>query len=206
MDIPEGSLCLTGQNVYELSNPGHAVALKQIAAAWQKSRGAMNFTGTLSLEDRFPHRDPRFQQLGHFVCGAAIAQVHLNLITGKIKVLKVVVAQDVGRALNPIDLEGQIEGAVVMEVGSALMEEHIPGQTLNFKNYPIPRSKDAPEIEAILVEVRGKDGPYGAKGAGEAVMGHSRAAILNAISDAAGIRITRLPVTPARLLEAIRMG
>jgi CO/xanthine dehydrogenase Mo-binding subunit len=130
--------------------------------------------------------------------------VHLDLITGKVRVLRVAVAQDVGRALNPVDIAGQVEGAVVMDVGSALMEEHIPGQTLSFKSYPIPRSKDAPEIEVILVEVAGKDGPYGAKGVGEAVMGHTRAAILNAVSDAAGIRITQIPVTPARLLKALQ--
>ena len=84
------------------------------------------------------------------------------------------------------------------------MEEHIPGKTLDFKSYTIPRAKDAPEIDVILVEVQGKDGPYGAKGVGEAVMGHSRAAIMNAISDAAGKRITQVPATPERVLAALR--
>jgi len=128
------------------------------------------------------------------------------VITGRSKVLKVVVAQDIGHAINPIDLEGQIEGAVVMELGSVLMEEHIPGQTLSFKTYSMPRAKDAPKIESILVETEGSHGPFGAKGVGEAMMGHTRAAMLNAICDAAGKRITRIPVTPGRLLQALRDG
>ena len=82
----------------------------------------------MDLEDQYPQHDRPFHQLGHFVCGAAIAQVHLNLLTGKVKVLKVVVAQDVGRAINPIGLEGQIEGAVVMEVGSAFNGRTYPRQ------------------------------------------------------------------------------
>ena len=205
LNVPAEILILTGTSVYEKNNPSNLVSLKQIANLWRQNGYETVFTGVMDLEDRFRHRDTNFHQLGHFVCGVAIAQVSLNKKTGKINVLKVDVAQDVGRAINPINLQGQIEGAVVMEVGSVLMEEHIPGQTVNFKKYPIPRAKDVPDIEVILVEVPGMDGPLGVKGAGEAVMGHSRAAILNAISDAAGTRITRVPVTPARLLRALDM-
>jgi CO/xanthine dehydrogenase Mo-binding subunit len=180
--------------------------LKEIAALWRENGKPTQFTGILDLEGRYPQRDARFMLTGNFVSGAAVAQVQLDVKTGKIKVLKVIVAQDVGRAINPIDLEGQIEGAVVMELGSVLMEEFVPGKTLNFKTYSIPRAKDAPEIESILVETEGSDGPHGAKGVGEAIMGHTRAAILNAICDAANKRITQLPVTPRRLLEALRNG
>jgi CO/xanthine dehydrogenase Mo-binding subunit len=206
LEVPVADLCLTRQGVREISRPGQPVTLRQIASFWRECGKATVFTGVLDLEEHYPDRDPRFSQLGHFVCGAAIAQVRLDRLTGKVKVLKVVVAQDVGRAINPLDLEGQIQGAVLMELGSALMEEHIPGRTLDFKSYPVPRAKDAPEIEVILVEVPGIDGPYGAKGAGEAMMGHSRAAILNAISDAAGTRLTHIPVTPARLRSFIIGG
>ncbi len=203
LNVPNDQLALSGKSVHEICNPSNYVNLEQIANLWHNHGHTTRFTGEFNLEDRFPHRDARFEQLGHFVCGAAIAQVHLNAITGEIKVMKVIVAQDVGKAINPLDLEGQVEGAIVMDVGSVLMEEHIPGKTLNFKEYPIPRSKDAPDMEVILVEVPGRDGPHGAKGAGEAVMGHTRAAILNAISDAAGTRITQVPVKADRLLEAL---
>jgi CO/xanthine dehydrogenase Mo-binding subunit/aerobic-type carbon monoxide dehydrogenase small subunit (CoxS/CutS family) len=206
LKVPEDSLRLTGKEVYDSTRPSESVSLSEIAALWRRNGKSAVFTGTLDLEGRYPQRDPRFMLTGNFVCGAAIAQVRLDTHTGKIKVLKVVVAQDVGRALNPMDLEGQIEGAVLMELGSVLMEEHIPGQTLDFKSYNIPRAKDAPAVESILVEVEGSEGPYGAKGVGEAVMGHSRAAMLNAICDASGRRITRLPVTPARLLKALQEG
>ncbi len=90
-----------------------------------------------------------------------------------------------------------------MELGATLMEEYIPGQTLDLKHYRIPRIRDFPEIKVLLVERPGRHGPLGAKGAGEAVMGHVRAAIANAVYDATGVRIRRLPAIPARVLEAL---
>ena len=204
LHIPEECLKFKDRAIYNIECPSQSISLKEIAALWRKNGKPTRFTGEFDLSGTFPKRDPRYHYAGTFVSGAAIAQVQVDLKTGKSKVLKVVVAQDAGRAINPLDLEGQVEGAVVMELGSVLMEEHIPGQTLSFKSYPIPRAKDAPEVETILVETPGSFGPYGAKGVGEAIMGHTRAAILNALCDATGKRITQIPVTPARMLEVLR--
>jgi CO/xanthine dehydrogenase Mo-binding subunit len=121
-----------------------------------------------------------------------------------VDVLKVVVAQDVGRAINPVDLRGQIEGAVVMELGATLMEEYIPGQTLDLKSYRIPRIKDVPEITVLPLEYPSHDGPHGAKGVGEAVMGHTRAAIVNGFYNATGVRLPRIPATPAYVLSLLK--
>jgi CO/xanthine dehydrogenase Mo-binding subunit len=165
-----------------------------VAAEWKRTGQSPKYTGTLDLSDRLP-QDRRQQSLGHFVVGVTLAQVRVNIKTGRVKVLQVVVAQDVGRAINPVDLQGQIEGAVVMELGATLMEEYIPGQTLDLKSYRIPRIKDMPEIKIILIEGGSRDGPLGAKGVGEAVMGHIRGAIANAIYDATGVRVRHLPAT-----------
>jgi CO/xanthine dehydrogenase Mo-binding subunit len=166
-------------------------------------RGApLRYTGIFDLESRYPGRD-RGIHLGHFSTGVALAEVKVNVTTGKTRVVRLVVAQDVGRAINPIDVEGQIEGAMVMELGAALMEEYIPGQTLDLTRYRIPRIRDVPELKVIVVEVASREGPYGAKGVGEAATGHVRAALLNAVSDAAGIRIGRIPASPQRLKETV---
>ncbi len=202
LDLAPARLRLSSREVYVGDSRQRAVSLREIAAEWERTGQPLKCTGTFSLDDNLP-QSGQTHALGHFVVGVALAQVRVNIKTGKIKVLRVVVAQDVGRAINPVDLQGQIEGAVVMELGATLMEEYIPGQTLNLKQYRIPRIRDVPEIKVLLVEELGKDGPLGAKGAGEAVMGHIRAAITNAIYDAAGVRIHRIPATPARVLKAL---
>jgi CO/xanthine dehydrogenase Mo-binding subunit len=127
----------------------------------------------------------------------------VNVVTGGFGVGRIVLGQDAGRVLNPLDFCGQMEGAALMELGAALMEEHVPTQTLSFRRYPMPRTRDLPEIEVLPVEVAGRDGPYGAKGIGEMGTGHVRAAIVNALCDATGVRLRRLPATPERVLAAL---
>jgi CO/xanthine dehydrogenase Mo-binding subunit/aerobic-type carbon monoxide dehydrogenase small subunit (CoxS/CutS family) len=202
LDITPEKLRLAGHEVYVTDARPQSIPLRQVAAEWQRTGQPLKYTGSFSLNGRLLQDGPS-HALGHYVAGVALAQVRVNVKSGKVKVLRVVVAQDVGRAINPVDLQGQIEGAVVMELGATLMEEYIPGQTLNLKHYRIPRIRDVPEIKVLLIERPGKHGPLGAKGAGEAVMGHVRAAIANAVYDATGVRIHRLPATPARVLEAL---
>jgi CO/xanthine dehydrogenase Mo-binding subunit len=114
----------------------------------------------------------------------------------------VVAAHDVGRAINPIDAKGQIEGAVVMGLGTALMEEYVPGQSTGFGEYYLPTTMSMPEIEVMLVEVPSFEGPFGAKGLGEAAILPSTPAIINGISRAIGARVRVLPATPERVLRA----
>ena len=111
-----------------------------------------------------------------------------------------VAVHDVGRAINPIDTRGQIEGAVVMGLGAALMEEVIPGHSTGFSDYYLPPARSMPEIEVILVEVPSFYGPFGAKGLAEAAMLPSTPAIINGVSRAIGARVREIPATPERVL------
>ena len=136
--------------------------------------------------------------------GAQIAEVQVDLALGTVRVLRITAAHDVGRAVNPLLAEGQIEGGIAQGLGMALMEEYLPGRTENLHDYLIPTTGDIPEVRPILVEVPDPEGPMGAKGLGEHVLIPTAPAILNAIRDASGARITRLPALPHRVLAAIR--
>jgi CO/xanthine dehydrogenase Mo-binding subunit len=136
--------------------------------------------------------------------GAHLAEVEVDTQLGLVKVLRIIAAHDVGRAINPILVEGQIEGGVAQGIGMALMEEFTPGRGENLHDYLIPTIGDVPPITAILIERASSAGPFGAKGIGEQALIPTAPAILNAIHHATGARITQIPATPARLLAAIR--
>lgn len=122
---------------------------------------------------------------------------------GTIVLDKITTAHDVGKAINPMLVEGQIEGGVAQGIGLALMEEFIPGRTENLHDYLMPTIGDMPEFENIIVEVPDALGPYGAKGLGEHVLIPTAPSILNAIRDATGAVVSNLPVTPDKVLAAI---
>ena len=128
----------------------------------------------------------------------------MDLKLGKVKVLNLVAAHDLGRTINPLLAEGQVEGGVAQGLGMALMEEYIPGLTENLHDYLIPTIGDMPEIKSIFVEKPDPEGPFGARGLGEHVLIPTAPAILNAIRHACGARITRVPALPYRVLAAIK--
>ena len=134
---------------------------------------------------------------------AQIAEVEVDVELGTVKPLRVVAAHDVGRAINPTQVEGQIHGGVAQGIGFALMEEYVPGRSENLHDYLIPTFGDVPEIECILVEDPEPLGPYGAKGIGEPALIPTAPAILGAIEHAAGVRIRHLPAMPDRVRAAI---
>ncbi|HYY84662.1 MAG TPA: molybdopterin cofactor-binding domain-containing protein, partial [Beijerinckiaceae bacterium] len=134
---------------------------------------------------------------------AQIAEVEVDVALGTTKVLTIVAAHDVGRAVNPTLVEGQIHGGVAQGLGLALMEEYVPGRTENLHDYLIPTVGDVPAIECILVEDREPLGPHGAKGIGEPALVPTAPAIFSAIRDATGAEVTRVPALPHRLLEAM---
>ena len=135
--------------------------------------------------------------------GAHLAEVEVDVELGTVKVLKITAAHDVGRAINPALVEGQIEGGVAQGIGMALMEEFIPGRGENLHDYLIPTIGDVPPIVSILIEDPSPLGPMGAKGIGEQALIPTAPAILNAIFDATGARICRTPATPDRVRSAI---
>lgn len=135
--------------------------------------------------------------------GAHLAEVEIDLALGTVKVFKLTAAHDVGRAINPTLIEGQIEGGAAQGLGMALMEEFIPGKGENLHDYLIPTFGDMPPVESILIEDASSVGPFGAKGIGEQALIPTAPAILNAIYDAAGVRIRKLPATPDKVRAAI---
>ncbi len=134
---------------------------------------------------------------------AQLAEVEVDVELGTVKVLRIVAAHDVGRAINPTLVEGQIQGGVAQGLGLALMEEYLPGRTENLHDYLIPTVGDVPEIECILIEDREPLGPSGAKGIGEPALVPTAPAILGAVHHATGVRAHRVPLLPHRLREAI---
>ena len=135
---------------------------------------------------------------------AQIAIVDVDLDLGTTTVVRMVAAHDVGRALNPQQVEGQIHGGIAQGLGMTLMEEYLAGRTENLHDYLIPTVGDIPPIDTILIEDREPLGPGGAKGVGEPALIATPPAILGAIRHATGVRVTRVPVLPHRLRAALR--
>ncbi|HTV58762.1 MAG TPA: molybdopterin cofactor-binding domain-containing protein [Verrucomicrobiae bacterium] len=138
-----------------------------------------------------------------FGFGAHLAEVEVDTELGTVRALKIVAAHDVGRAINPTLVEGQIEGGAAQGLGLALMEEFFPGRGENLHDYLIPTIGDMPPVESILIEDASPIGPFGAKGVGEQSTIPTAPAILNAIFDATGARIRKVPATPDRMRAAI---
>ena len=134
---------------------------------------------------------------------AHLVELEVDEALGTVKLLRFSAAHDVGKAINPILVEGQVHGGIAQGIGMALMEEYIPGRTENLHDYLIPTIGDVPPIDTIIVEVPDQHGPYGAKGLGEHVLIPTAPAILNAIKHATGIRIHNLPATPSRIRAAL---
>jgi aldehyde oxidoreductase len=138
-----------------------------------------------------------------FGYGGHLAEVEVDIELGRVTVLRLVCAHDVGRAINPTLVEGQIEGGAAQGLGMALMEEFFPGRGENLHDYLIPTIGDMPPVESILIEDASSIGPFGAKGIGEQALIPTAPAILNAIHHATGARIRQIPATPDRVRAAI---
>jgi CO/xanthine dehydrogenase Mo-binding subunit len=140
---------------------------------------------------------------------AHLSHVRVDRETGEVMLLRHVIAQDVGRALNPALVEGQMRGGATQGIGWALFEQLDHDEdgrlvTGSFLDYAIPNAERVPEIETLIVEVPAPDGPFGAKGIGEAPVVGAPAAVANAIAAAGGTRLYELPMTPPRIWEALR--
>ncbi|MBY0611158.1 MAG: molybdopterin-dependent oxidoreductase [Beijerinckiaceae bacterium] len=138
-----------------------------------------------------------------FGYGAHLAEIEVDIELGRVKVLHLICAHDVGKAINPTLVEGQIEGGAAQGLGLALMEEFFPGGGENLHDYLIPTIGDMPPVTSILIEDASSIGPYGAKGIGEQALIPTAPAILNAIHFATGARIRQIPATPDRVRSAI---
>ena len=142
-----------------------------------------------------------------YVYGAQAVEVSVDIDTGEVRVLKSVACHDVGQCINPVAVEGQIEGGNQNGQGYALSEEIIYHEgklmTPSFSEYLMPTSMDVPRVETILLESGSGIGPYGAKGIGEPAMTPVAPAIANAVANAIGVRVFELPITPERIIMAL---
>ena len=185
--------------------PTIRVSLAQVAQARASAGLPMRFDGVFE-----PVSEPQDASSGDldpfpvYVTATHLAEVEVDRERGAVRVVHVVAAHDVGKAVFRQGLKGQIEGAVAMGIGQALMEEYRPGENKGFKQYRIPTSRDAPQVATILVENGDPSASLGAKGVAECALVPVAPAIINAIADATGLRVHDLPATPTRLLALLK--
>lgn len=196
--------------IFRKDNPNNKLSYRELAKK-VAAKGA-NLKAEASF---FPHTDKPDPKTGQgeklyvaYTFVTQIIEVEVDIDTGIVEVLNVYTSADIGKAINPQNVEGQIEGGTVQGIGMALMEEQVikEGITLNpdLTGYLIPTSMDAPHFTTRLVENEDSEGPFGAKGIGEPATIATTPAIANAIFDAIGVRICHLPITPEKILKALK--
>ena len=206
---PIESLALTPEGI---TSPGGVIAMTEALHVCRRRNVPIEALGTFfGPKGREVTRDLEGDRLfPDFTFGTHLADVEVDLDTGQVRVLRYIASHDVGRAINPLSVEGQIVGAAVQGIGQALLEEIVMQDGVNltggFFQYLIPTAMDVPDIEAIVLESGEGLGPFGARGIGEPPIGPPLAAISSAIADAVGARPTTLPITPERVLECVERG
>jgi CO/xanthine dehydrogenase Mo-binding subunit len=204
LDVDPADFTLQAERLVSRGDPAKSISLAEVASEFDQLGKSRRVIGLFDLTPYFPD-DNRPEYIPIFVTGAQAAQVVVDMETGLVEVRRVVAAHDVGRTINPLDAVGQVQGAIMMGVGTALTEEYLPGVSSGFTDYILPMIGSVPRIQVFLVEVPSQHGAHGAKGLGEAAILPTAPAIINAISRAAGLRIRRLPASPPRLLKAIQL-
>lgn len=211
--LGESPDCLVCKNekIYVEHEPERSVSYKDALKAALEHGGTVIGKGAYTPPPE--SQGGRFQGAGvgpgvAYSYSASVADVTVDPDTGHVRVNKIWVAHDCGRALNPLSVEGQVEGSVWMGLGQALQEQQIfspEGLTVNpsLLEYKTPGSIESPEIETIIVESIDPEGPFGAKEAGEGSLAGVIPAIANAVYDAVGVWITELPITPDKILDAL---
>jgi len=195
-----------GGMIYDESHPEKGISFRDIA---RLSREKVCKDGTFIA--RTVQMDPETGQgapYWPYTFTACAVEVEVDTETGRVEIIKAAQAQDVGRAINPTLIEGQMDGGFAMGMGYAIYEDLGLEQGRIYhdrlSSYIIPTALDMPEVQNIIVEDPESTAPFGAKGVGEPVMIAVAPAILNAIYDAVGVRMTEIPVTPFKLLKAIK--
>jgi len=209
LGVEERTLTL-GQGVVTAAGGGARVTLAELARLSQASGGGLIAHGTF-VAPPTPYDAKRVE--GHVYPAFHSPSFHAHAVdlsvdgeTGEVSIHRYVVAQDVGFAVNPAGIEGQIEGGVAQGLGQALSEEIVYDggrvQNANLTDYKMPTAVDVPRIETILVQHPSLVGPFGAKGVGEPPSIEPPAAVANAVASATGIRITSLPMTAEKIALA----
>ena len=180
-----------------VSNPNQSLSFKELAERFHDTGGPICVGITRSVEGMIPQT------------AAQLVDVEVDPETGKVDILRYTVFQDVGKAVHPNYVEGQMQGSVVQGIGMALNEEYYYDETGRLQNaslldYRMPTSLDVPFIDTVIVESPNPAHPYGVRGCGEVSIMPVAAAIANAINDAIGIRLNSMPMTPAKICAAVK--
>lgn len=208
LQVPSEELTFRGRRVFCTSNPEQGLSYAELMAEMKKKGrvavGAGAYNPKTTLLDPEDMSGIPFEIYSY---AATVVSVEVDTDTGRIQVLKVVSAHDVGTAVNIANVEGQIEGGSAMGMGFAIYEKTMVenGRILNpqYSKYLIPTALDMPEIYPIVVESAGEAGPFGAKGVGEPALIPIIPAIVDAVEDAIGIHFATLPITPTDVLAAL---
>ncbi len=210
LGVAPGELVSRGGRVFVRENPARGVSFAEAAVLAESMHGTLAAAGSYSP----PRRAGKFKGSGVgpspcYSYTACVVELHVDPDTGEVKVDEVWIAHDVGRALNPLLVEGQVEGSVYMGLGEALMEEQVfkkgLHKTPSMLDYKSPTTLETPEIHTLLVETVDPEGPFGAKEAGQGPLLPVPPAVANAVHDAVGVRIDEVPITPDKVLKALEL-
>lgn len=203
LKVSPDSLKFENGEVYSSNNRDKRISFKKLASRILKNGGSLKCNGYFD-----PETIPLVPEIGKgipyatYAFACHMAYVEVDVLTGEVNVKKIIAAHDVGKAIHPENVIGQICGGVAMGTGFAIMEEFETGKTESMKDYNIPTCADMPEVIPIIVESEEPTGPFGAKGVGEPALIPTAPAIVNAVTHALGKRIYTLPANLERVLEA----
>jgi len=204
LGVAADELEIKDREVYLMTDPRKRISVADVCydAIYNFKGECLNISGKYSWEGRYSSPPT----------GAFFAEVEVNIETGRVKVIKFVTAIDCGKAINPMSVEGQLEGSMQQGIGYGLTEDYIINKDSgavvsdNYDSYKMPGILDMPQSEIVIIDEPDPKGPFGAKGVGEPGMVGVAPAIANAIYDAIGVRIKDLPITPEKILKALKEG
>ena len=209
LEVPVDDLEMAEGKVRSQSYPKRAISFAECVEKAETKFGTLGATGSYS-PPKYPanYKGSGVGLTPAYSYSASIVELSCDPETAEIKIEKVWIAHDCGRAFNPLLVEGQSEGSVYMALGEALMEEQVFRKNGLHKfpsilDYKSPTTLETPEIETILIETNDPEGPYGAKEAGQGFLLPVIPAVANALFDAIGVRIDELPITPDKVLRAL---
>lgn len=210
LEKPEDKLIIENGRIMFMEDENIGITLKKLCESGIRTRDAIPFTAYITYDPPTEGTDASFygDYSSAYTYGAHGVEVEVDTMTGKVKVLRIVAAHDVGKIINKNGVLGQINGGVAQGIGWTLYENMVfqDGKPLSngLKNYILMTIKDMPEIASVVVETNDPIGPFGAKGIGEPTLIPTAPAIANAIEDAIGIRIKDLPITSEKVFWAIK--
>ncbi|MGL4209799.1 MAG: xanthine dehydrogenase family protein molybdopterin-binding subunit [Candidatus Adiutrix sp.] len=203
LKVEKANLILAGGSVRDKNDSARGISFEELAKSIHHLGLPLSASGFFDPDTTaLNEADGQGRPYGTYAFACQMACVEVDVLTGEVDVIKVVAAHDVGRAISPMNLVGQIAGGIGMGQGFALLEEFEPNSTQSLKDYHLVTATDMPEVVSIIVECPEPSGPFGAKGIGEPALVPTAPAITNALANALGERIYSLPANLERVLEA----